>query len=44
MELGINLIYAGHYATEQVGVQALAEHLGLTFQVPWEFHWHPTGL
>lgn len=43
-ELGINLIYAGHYATEQVGVQALAEHLGLQFELPWEFHWHPTGL
>lgn len=43
-ELGINLIYAGHYATEQVGVQALAEHLGLRFELPWEFHWHPTGL
>ncbi|HEU4700600.1 MAG TPA: Nif3-like dinuclear metal center hexameric protein [Gemmatimonadales bacterium] len=44
MEWGVNLVYAGHYATEQVGVQALAEHLGLTFQIPWEFHWHPTGL
>ena len=43
-ELGINLIYAGHYATEQVGVQALAEHLGLQFELPWEFRWHPTGL
>lgn len=43
-ELGINLIYAGHYATEQVGVQAFAEHLGLRFELPWEFHWHPTGL
>jgi dinuclear metal center YbgI/SA1388 family protein len=44
MELGINLVYAGHYATEQVGVQALAEHLGVRFELPWEFHWHPTGL
>jgi dinuclear metal center YbgI/SA1388 family protein len=44
MEWGVNVIYAGHYATEQVGVQALAEHLGLRFQLPWEFHWHPTGL
>ena len=44
MEWGINVIYAGHYATEQVGVQALAEHVGLRFQLPWEFHWHPTGL
>jgi len=44
IELGINVIYAGHYATEQVGVQALAQHLGLRFELPWEFHRHPTGM
>jgi len=44
VELGINVIYAGHYATEQVGVQALAQHLGLKFELPWEFHRHPTGM
>jgi len=44
MELGINLVLAGHYATEQVGVQALAQHLGLYFELPWEFHRHPTGM
>jgi dinuclear metal center YbgI/SA1388 family protein len=44
VELGINVIYAGHYATEQVGVQALAQHLGLRFELPWEFHRHPTGM
>lgn len=44
MELGLNLIYAGHYATEQVGVQALAQHLGLRFELPWEFHRHPTAM
>jgi len=44
MELGVNVIYAGHYATEQVGVQALAQHLGLRFKLPWEFHRHPTGM
>jgi dinuclear metal center YbgI/SA1388 family protein len=44
MELGINVIYAGHYATEQVGVQALARHLSSRFGLPWEFHDHPTGL
>jgi len=43
MEFGLNVIYAGHYATEQVGVQALAQHLGLRFELPWEFHRHPTG-
>jgi putative NIF3 family GTP cyclohydrolase 1 type 2 len=44
MEGGINVIYAGHYATEQVGVQALAQHLSERFGLPWEFHRHPTGL
>ncbi|HWA15095.1 MAG TPA: Nif3-like dinuclear metal center hexameric protein [Gemmatimonadales bacterium] len=44
MELGINVIYAGHYATETVGVQALAEQLSDRFKLPWEFHHHPTGL
>ena len=44
MEWGVNLIYAGHYATEQVGVQALAAHLAERFGLPWEFHHHPTGL
>ena len=44
MELGVNVIYAGHYATETVGVQALAEHLGQRFGLSWEFHDHPTGL
>lgn len=44
MELGMNVIYAGHYATETVGVQALAEHLSDRFKLPWEFHHHPTGL
>ncbi|NOT08701.1 MAG: Nif3-like dinuclear metal center hexameric protein [Gemmatimonadales bacterium] len=44
MEFGVNVIYAGHYATETVGVKALAEHLSGTFGLPWEFHDHPTGL
>lgn len=44
MELGINLIYAGHYATEQSGVQALAALLGKRFQLPFSYHDHPTGL
>jgi dinuclear metal center YbgI/SA1388 family protein len=43
-ELGINLCYAGHYATETLGVQALASHLSEQFDLPWEFHDHPTGL
>jgi len=44
MEGGINVLYAGHYATETVGVQALAAHLADRFRLPWEFHDHPTGL
>ncbi len=43
-EAGVNLIYAGHYATETVGVKALARHLGERFALPWEFIDHPTGL
>jgi len=44
MEFGVNVIYAGHYATETVGVKALAQHLSARFNLPWEFHHHPTGL
>jgi dinuclear metal center YbgI/SA1388 family protein len=44
MEWGLNLIYAGHYATETLGVQALASHLADQFELAWDFHDHPTGL
>jgi dinuclear metal center YbgI/SA1388 family protein len=44
LEGGINVLYAGHYATETLGVQALAAHLAERFRLPWEFHDHPTGL
>ncbi len=43
-ELGVNVFYAGHYATETVGVKALAEHLCVKFGLPWTFLDHPTGL
>lgn len=43
-ELGLNVIYGGHYATETFGVKALAEHLSRRFKVPWVFIDHPTGL
>ncbi|HEU5219387.1 MAG TPA: Nif3-like dinuclear metal center hexameric protein [Gemmatimonadales bacterium] len=43
-ELGVNAVFAGHYATETLGVKALAEHLSIRFGIPWEFHDHPTGL
>ena len=44
MEWGLNVLYAGHYATETLGVQALAARLEREFGLPWSFHWHPTGL
>ncbi|TDU81703.1 dinuclear metal center YbgI/SA1388 family protein [Prosthecobacter fusiformis] len=43
-ELGINVLYGGHYATETFGVKALAQHLQAQFSLPWEFVDHPTGL
>jgi dinuclear metal center YbgI/SA1388 family protein len=43
-ELGLNVFYAGHYATETLGVKALAEHLRAKFGLPWTFLDHPTGL
>lgn len=43
-ELGINVLYGGHYATETFGVKALSQHLQDTFGLPWEFVDHPTGL
>jgi dinuclear metal center YbgI/SA1388 family protein len=43
-ELGINLFYAGHYATETFGVKAVAEMLSAKYDVPWKFIDHPTGL
>jgi len=43
-ELGVNVFYGGHYATETFGVRALASHLSQKFRVPWAFLDHPTGL
>lgn len=43
-ELQVNVLYAGHYATETLGVQALAAHIEAQFAVPWVFLDHPTGL
>lgn len=43
-ELGVNVFYAGHYATETFGVKALAAHLSQKFKLPWTFLDHPTGL
>ena len=43
-EIGIAVIYAGHYATETLGVRALAAHVSDRFGVPWTFLEAPTGL
>ena len=43
-ELGLNVFYGGHYATETFGVKALAAELSRKFKVPWVFLDHPTGL
>lgn len=43
-ELGLNVLYAGHYATETLGVRALAELLKSEFGVKCSFLDHPSGL
>jgi dinuclear metal center YbgI/SA1388 family protein len=43
-ENGLVIIYAGHYATETLGVCALAKHLSDKYEVPWGFVSAPTGL
>jgi len=44
MEDGLVVVYAGHYATETLGVRALARHLGDRFGVSHAFVDVPTGL
>jgi dinuclear metal center YbgI/SA1388 family protein len=43
-ELRVNAFFAGHYATERMGLQALAEALHAEFQVVTHWIEHPTGL
>jgi dinuclear metal center YbgI/SA1388 family protein len=43
-ELGVNVFYGGHYATETFGVKSLAADLSRRFRIPWVFLDHPTGL
>ena len=43
-ELGIVIIYAGHYATETLGVQALGRLVEREFGLPCRFVEAPTGL
>jgi dinuclear metal center YbgI/SA1388 family protein len=42
-ERGINVIFAGHYATETVGLRALADHLAVRFDLDIVFLHLPTG-
>jgi dinuclear metal center YbgI/SA1388 family protein len=43
-ENGLVIIYAGHYATETLGVSALAEMLSRKYDLPYTFISAPTGL
>jgi putative NIF3 family GTP cyclohydrolase 1 type 2 len=42
-ELGIPIVYAGHYATETLGVQSIGAFVEERFGVPWTFLHLPTG-
>lgn len=42
-ERGLNVVYGGHYATETLGLKALAKHLGEEFGLQTEFLDIPTG-
>jgi len=44
MELGINVIYAGHYATETAGVRAIGDLLAERYGLDCRFLDHPTGM
>jgi dinuclear metal center YbgI/SA1388 family protein len=43
-DLDIVVIYAGHYATETLGVSALAKHIAEKFGLEWTTIHAPTGL
>ena len=43
-EWGLNVLYGGHYATETLGVKALARHLGKKFDLETTFLDIPTGM
>lgn len=43
-EMGIAVLYAGHYATETFGVRALGEEVERAFGLPWSYIAAPTGL
>ena len=43
-EMKVNLVFAGHYATETLGVKAVGQMLQKRFGIQVEFIDHPTGL
>ncbi|HYV98765.1 MAG TPA: Nif3-like dinuclear metal center hexameric protein [Gemmatimonadaceae bacterium] len=43
-DTGLVIMYAGHYATETLGVCSLAAHIESRFGLPWTFIPAPTGL
>lgn len=43
-ELGINLIYGGHYATETFGVHALGKWIQKKYKIPFTWIDYPSGL
>lgn len=43
-ESGLVIVYAGHYATETLGVAAIAEHVAEHFGLKWAMIHAPTGL
>lgn len=43
IENDLLVLYAGHYATETLGVQALGAWVSARFDVPWSFLHLPTG-
>ena len=44
MDAGLTVLYAGHYATETLGVQAIAEEVARRFAIRSSFIESPTGL
>ncbi len=43
-DAGLTILYLGHYATETLGVCALANELARRFAIPWSFIEAPSGL
>lgn len=42
-EMGVNVVFGGHYATETTGLKALADHLAERYELKTTFLDLPTG-